>query len=240
MATNPIVQNIETLKRAQQLDSEIYHAKIVVSEIPERRAHLKVELESEKTHLNDLEKTLKNIQVKLKEKELELSQKEGQVKKLDGQLSQVKTNKEYSALQQEIASLKADNSLLEEEIIHVLDEVEAAKEELRKENEKFSSISKSYQDKDKELGEEEKKLKARLDELIQARKDAVAQLPAEVADLYNRIVAKKQGLALALVHGEVCSACQMQLRPQLINDIRLGENIITCENCSRILYFENN
>lgn len=237
--SNPIVQNLEVLKKAQHLDSEIYRTYLFLEEIPGERAKLRTDVESEKVRFSELEKTAKDIQIKLKEKELELSQKETQVKKLDGQLSQVKTNKEYNVLQQEIASLKADNSLLEEEIIHILDEVEAAKEEVRKEKEKFLAISKAFQDNDNEMLVREKSLQTSLSDMKQKRDDAVAQLPPELGELYNRIVSKKQGLALARISGEVCTACQMQLRPQLVNEIRLGEQIIVCENCSRILYYEN-
>jgi len=236
---SPITQNLDVLRKAQQLDSEIHHAHILLEEIPLQRTQLKSELELEKARLNELEKSFKDIQLKLKEKELELSQKEMQIKKLDGQLSQVKTNKEYAALQQEIASLKADNSLLEEGIIHILDEVEAAKDEVRKEKEKFALITKSFQGKDDEMVAQEKNLQGRLSDMKKQREEAVAQLPPELGELYNRIVVKKQGLALAVVNGEVCAACQMKLRPQLINEIRLGEKIIVCENCSRILYFES-
>lgn len=236
---SPITQNLDALKKAQQLDSEIHHAGILLEEIPAQRAQLKLDLEAEKAHLNDLEKSLKDVQLKLKTKESELSQKESQIKKLDGQLSQIKTNKEYTALQQEIASLKADNSLLEEGILYAMDEVEAVKDEVRKEREKFASVTKAFQDKDGEVVSQEKNLQARLMDLKKQREESVAKLPPELGELYNRIALKKQGLALALVTGEVCSACQMQLRPQLINEIRLGEQIIVCENCSRILYFEN-
>jgi len=236
---SPITQNIGILKRSQQLDSEIYHSGLLLEDIPAQRANLKSELELEKARLGELDKAQKDIQLKLKTKELELSQKEGQIKKLDGQLSQVKTNKEYGALQQEIASLKADNSLLEEDIIHILDEVEAAKEETQKEKEKFALISKSFQTKDDALVAQEKTLRERIIEMEEQRKEVVAQLPQELGDLYKRIASKKQGLALALVNGEACAACQMQLRPQLINEIRLGDHIVVCENCSRILYFEN-
>lgn len=236
---SPITQNLDVLKKAQQMDSEIHHTHTLLEEIPSERVRIKSELELEKTRLNELEKSLKDIQLKLKEKELELAQKEIQIKKLDGQLSQVKTNKEYAALQQEIASLKADNSLLEEGIIHILDEVDAAKEEARKEKEKFAAVTKSFQDRDNEMAGQEKTLQARLVDLKKQREESVAQLPPELGELYNRIALKKQGLALAVVSGEVCAACQMKLRPQLINEVRLGEQIVVCENCSRILYFEN-
>ena len=60
----------------------------------------------------------------------------------------------------------------------------------------------------------------------------------EIASLYERIVEKKHGLALVKVEGEVCPACQMQLRPQVVNEIKMKEAIIVCDNCSRILYSE--
>jgi hypothetical protein len=236
--TSSIIPNLDTLKKAQRLDSEIHQSRGLLEEIPSKRAQLKAELESEKSRLHELEKSLKDIQLKLKDRELELSQKEMQIKKLDGQLSQVKTNKEYAALQQEVASLKADNSLLEEGIIHTLDEVDAAKDEARKEKDKLALITKSFQDKEDEMAAQEKGLQARLEDMQKQRDETVAQLPPELRELYSRISVKKQGLALAAVNGESCAACQMKLRPQLINEVRLGEQIIVCENCSRILYFE--
>ena len=104
---------IDTLKKVQEIDREIYQCQQKLKEIPEERARVKREFELEKNRLMGLETAHKNLQLKQKQKEGELAQKEANIKKLDGQLSQVKTNKEYSALQQEIASLKADNSLLE-------------------------------------------------------------------------------------------------------------------------------
>ena len=98
-----IKESLEVLKKAQEMDRELYLIGEQLREIPTLRAQIKKELEQERAHLIELEKALKQLQLKQKEKEGELGQKEGNIKKLDGQLSQVKTNKEYSALQQEIA-----------------------------------------------------------------------------------------------------------------------------------------
>ncbi|HXV27996.1 MAG TPA: C4-type zinc ribbon domain-containing protein, partial [bacterium] len=179
------------------------------------------------------------LQLNQKEKEGELAQKEAHIRKLDGQLSQVKTNKEYSALQQEIASLKADNSLLEEEVIRILDEIEAAQEEVKKETERLKQCQKDYEAKEAELSHNEQKMNEAVAQLKKQREEIVRHLAPEVKDLYERIVVKKSGIALVKVQGEVCGACQMQLRPQLINEIRMAEGLVLCENCSRILYFED-
>lgn len=231
-------QSIEALKKAQGVDRELYVTQQRLQQIPEDRAKMKRALELEKLRLQELEASRKKLQLTQKQKEGELSQKEANIKKLDGQLSQIKTNREYTAMQQEISSLKADNSLLEEEVIRILDEVEAAEEEVRKEKDRLKQIEKDYQVREAELTQKEKALQETLERLKKSRNEVILQVPPDVRGLYDTIVQKKQGVGLVKVNGEICGACQLQLRPQLLNEIRLGQAIVVCENCSRILYYE--
>lgn len=46
----------------------------------------------------------------------------------------------------------------------------------------------------------------------------------------------KDGIAVAEVVNGSCSACFMSLRPQMQLEVKRGDQIITCENCARILY----
>ncbi len=235
--TVSIKESIEILKRAQTIDRELYTSQRETGqEIPEIREKIKTELEAEKDHLKQLEGEFRKLQMKQKEKDGELGQKETNVKKLEGQLSQVKTNKEYSALQQEIASLKADGSLLEEEIIKVMDQVEAAEVEIKKEKERLKVIEKDYQAKESELDQKVKAINDKLDGLKKERDTIIQQVPQDVRSLYDLIIQKKQGMALAKISNDICGACQLQLRPQLINEVRMYQALVVCENCSRILY----
>ncbi|MFA6600462.1 MAG: C4-type zinc ribbon domain-containing protein [Candidatus Omnitrophota bacterium] len=232
-------ESIELLKKAQEFDRDIYQAGQRLAAIPEERAKIKRELDAEKDRLNELEGALRKLQLTQKDKEGLLASKEANVRKFDGQLGAVKTNKEYSALQQEIASLKADNSLLEEEIIKVFDEVEAAEEEVKKERERLKQIEKEYAAKESELAQSEKSVAAHIDEQKAKLAEAKSQVDREVRERYELIVEKKQGWALVKVTGENCAACRLQLRPQVINELRGYETIVICENCSRILYYED-
>lgn len=230
--------DIEVLKRAQEFDGQLYQIGEELKTIPVAISGKKKEWESEKAHLAELEDALKKLQLKQKEKEGQLAEKETHVKKLDGQLTQVKTNKEYGALQQEIASLKADNSLLEEDIIKILDEVEAARETVKEEKGRLAQIEKQYQEIEHKLRDEEKTLQASRENLKKQREEITKQIKPDVKQLYERILAAKEGQALAALRRESCSACSMHLRPQLINNILLGETLVLCESCSRILYAE--
>ena len=227
---------LEILKKAQGIDGRLYETEIKLKEIPQERSRLKNELESEKAHLNELEQSLKKLHLSQKNKEGELAEKEANVKKLDGQLSQVKTNKEYAALQQEIASLKADNSLIEEDVIKILDELESASAAIKTEQERVKQIEKAFQAKEQELGQKEKELKDVLGIAQKEHDEIIGKLPPETKDLYVRILSKKEGQAMTEVRGEACGACQMRLRPQLLNEVMLKDTLVLCENCSRILF----
>lgn len=44
-------------------------------------------------------------------------------------------------------------------------------------------------------------------------------------------------MALAAVREGLCTACNFALRPQLYNEVRAQDSLLTCENCNRILYY---
>jgi predicted nucleic acid-binding Zn-ribbon protein len=75
------------------------------------------------------------------------------------------------------------------------------------------------------------------DELLARRKEIEAALSANVLDLYERIRKARRGVAIAEVRDGFCTACHFALRPQLYNEVRAQESLLTCENCSRILYY---
>ncbi len=239
LLNDQIQSEIEILKKAQAIDAELYKLLNLLEEIPVERARVKKELEAETGRLKELEEALKKRQLLQREKEGTLAQKEANVKKMEGQLSQVKTNKEYGALQQEIASLKADNSLLEEEILRLFDEVEACREEAAKEQARVKECEKVFQAKEQEVSQQEKEFQGHVQQLKTQKEQSVTQLSPETKQLYNRIVEKKNGIALATVSGEVCSGCQIRLRAQTINEVMIGKFLVLCDNCSRILYIQN-
>ena len=70
------------------------------------------------------------------------------------------------------------------------------------------------------------------------KKEKIKVVDPEMASLYERIVVKKNGIAFVPILGEVCGACHVKLRPQVLNEVALKEKVVICESCSRILYTE--
>jgi predicted nucleic acid-binding Zn-ribbon protein len=70
------------------------------------------------------------------------------------------------------------------------------------------------------------------------RERLIATLPKQMSVLYNRISTRiRDGVAVAEARNNSCTACFMSLRPQVMAEIRRGEDVITCDNCNRILYY---
>jgi len=69
------------------------------------------------------------------------------------------------------------------------------------------------------------------------RQEIFVTLPKNLASVYDRFATRsKDGIAVAEVVNGSCSACFMSLRPQMQLNVKRGDQIITCENCARILY----
>jgi uncharacterized protein len=233
-----ILSHLDAIKKAQACDSRIYLIQADLQEIPQKKQELKAELQSHQASLHSLEQSAKDMQLKQKSKEGELAQKESEIKKFDGQLAMVKTNKEYGTIKQEIASLQADNSLIEEAILKLMDATEAANRELKTEKVRLEQVAKEYQVKEQQLIAQENALKAEVETLRKEREVLVSALPNAIALQYSQIANHKQGIVLAPVQAGVCGACKLSLRAQVINEVQIGQKVVTCDNCSRILYIE--
>ncbi len=236
--TTGIAKELEKLKQVQVLDKELHDLREAVSRIPALIREREAAFASQRAGLERAQETLKQLQLKQKGLEMELGGKEEGVKKHNGQLAQVKTNQEYKALQTEIANLKADASLVEDQILKLMEGVEAAKSGVQKEKEALAVEEKTLAAEKQQLLQERQTKEKRIAELAGERKTHLSEVDRDTAKTYDGIVRTRSGIALALIDGESCGACQMLLRPQIINEVQLGERLIFCESCARILYIE--
>jgi uncharacterized protein len=234
-----IEKQIELFFKLQDIDTQIYSLKAEADEKPKAIAQLKELIENKKAGIKQAEETLKSFQLKHKDKDIALGSKEGEIKKLEGQLYQIKTNKEYTAMINEIESRKADNSLLEEEIINLMDNIDHAKAGLEDEKQKFSQESENIDSKIKVVEKQISDINAKISELNKTRQELLPAIDAKLLQEYERVLIARNGQALADVVNGACGGCYMQLPPQIINEIKMRQHIIRCENCQRMLYIAN-
>jgi predicted nucleic acid-binding Zn-ribbon protein len=149
---------------------------------------------------------------------------------------EVKTNKEYTAMQHEIETAASGVATFEDQILTLMMEadeltaaVKAADAALAAEEAKAKA---TRADVDTERG----RLEAEVAALAATRTTVESEMKPEHVRLFVEGVAKRRGIAVSAIRDGHCQACQVRMRPQLLMDIRKGEQIFECESCKRILY----
>lgn len=238
MSTPDISAELKKLVELQGLDKRIFDLKQKRGEVPVLLERLHKAFEDKKTNYKSLESNLQKMQLKQKEKEGDLGAKEEGIKKTQSQLGVLKTNKEYQAKLAEIESLKADKSVIEEEILRLMDEIEAAKKALDEEKKVLAGEEKVYSEEKRAVEEQAKDTDASLQAEEGKRQIAAAGIDKKILQAYEHILHGRGGVALVQVSNNSCEGCHMRVPHQVINEIKMYNRLITCENCNRILYLE--
>ncbi|MCQ9205099.1 MAG: C4-type zinc ribbon domain-containing protein [Omnitrophica bacterium] len=228
---------IPKIVQLQEIDSRIYNfAQEKNIKIPQSLEQIKDESEQIKQTLSFFEDKIKNIQLAKKNKELDLAAKEENMKKNQAQLYQLKTNKEYKAKLSEIGSLKADISTTEDDLLTILDEIDSVESDFQKQKKEIDGKEREIKNKEAQLRNAIKDIEAQMHNLEAKRQRFCGQIDKKVLAKYEQLLQCRKGLALVPVSNSNCGACHLALTHQKINEIKMFNNLVFCENCVRILY----
>ena len=149
-----------------------------------------------------------------------------------------KKQEEYTAAIREADSARKQISTLETQILEQLEQLEQAEASLKERADEVASLNSDREAKLKAFDEQTGTIGDRLAAARKERDEVFANLPKQMSGLYTRIKSRiRDGVAVAEARNRSCSACFMSLRPQVMAEIRRGEEVLTCDNCGRILYY---
>jgi hypothetical protein len=211
------------------------------SEIPKQKVKFQTIRDRLTAELSERENLVKQLELEQRTCEKDIEQKKEQIGKYHQQLNAVKKNEEYQALLHEIDGAKKVIGQKEERIIAImleLDETRARLDEDRKRiADEQNGLDKQCSEIDAELAEAVKKRK----ELEAQRPGLVGLVKGDLMGRYERLRRKfASGDVLVAMREEVCTGCNMHLRPQIVNEILEGHKIHACQHCGRLLYHPDN
>lgn len=231
-------KNLQNLLVLQNVDIRLNDVRARLTKFPKKLAESDARISAAKGSV-DASKASQLANVKDRKKyELDVDSWKEKVRKYRDQTSQIKTNEAYRALQHEVEMAeqeisKAEDRLLEQMVAsEEYDRRIKSAEAVLKEVEQVERVQRSTVESERAVAEKE------LAELNDERARAVAEIPENLLDHYDRIVKKHHGVALAEVRNEKCGACGMIVRPHVIQEMRRtdSEQLFHCETCTRILY----
>jgi predicted nucleic acid-binding Zn-ribbon protein len=232
---------MQTLVRIQESDLQVDDLKARAESIPRESAELDAELAEAKDSLERANARHKELDKQQRHEELLLEDKNTILKKYDTQLFAVKTNREYKAMLAEMGGVKAEISSIEEKILEILTDIDYATEEVAAAENHLQDEEAVVRDKKVDLEKELKEVTQNLEERGRQKQELIPSVDEELYQLYERIrTAKKNGPGAVPVVNDSCGGCFMQVPAQVVNEVIAGDRIITCQSCSRILYWKEN
>lgn len=228
---------IEKLLILQDRDRKIRRLKGELAHIEPQRQTMKTRAASANSALENAKTKVKEIESHRKDLELEVEAKKEQIAKYANQQLQTRKNEEYRALANEIDTCKAAIFKIEDQEISLMEEGEAAQKEVVRTTQAANEARKLAEDQIVQLGAREENLKKELAELEANREELAGAVDNSARARYERLVKNKgENVVVGVQHG-VCGGCHMKLPPQLLVSCQAQQDLVTCINCGRILYY---
>jgi len=232
-----MLPDLQLAVRLQELDNRVTELTREISALPKHIAEIEKKLESHHRKLEADRAALHANQKDRKKDEGDIQIQEQKISRLRGQMADAKTNEQYRAFQNEIEFCEKEIRRAEDHILELMSESEpldknvraaelALKEEKAQvEAEKQQTMARTAED------------KKALDLIHQERAEIVSRLHPNVYRQYERIRKSRRGVAIAEAIDGRCSACQIALRLQFFQDLKKGDQVMYCESCARIVYY---
>ena len=232
-------EQIKVLVKLQHLDTESARIESVLRDVSKK-------VENLDSDLNEIEQTIKNqefianeLKKQYREHESDVKVNLGRNQKNQDKLRAVKTNKEYQLLLKEIEDINAKNSLIEDKMLECLDRMDEIDKIIAKKKSEYSQLSDQIKTEKENIESEAGIDKKKLDD-IRINRDQVSNLlDADLFKKYEKIKEQHQdGLAVVPVKDAVCHGCNVNLPPQLYNELFRYDSLNFCPNCQRIIYLK--
>jgi uncharacterized protein len=220
----------------QSLDQKIAALEKEIAALPKHIANIEKTLETHNRRLEVDRAALTANQKDRKKLEGDIQIQQQKISKLRDQMLGAKTNEQYRAFQHEIEYAEKEIRNAEDRILELMGESEPLDINVKK-AEASLKVEKAAVESEKEHA---RKRTAENQQFLKqqqaARGEIAAQLPKPTVMLYDRIRSKSAGVAIAEVVNARCQACNISIRPQFMQDLRKGTELLRCEQCGRFLY----
>ena len=223
----------------QKTDTTIRSLQAEIESIPERRAEIEKEFDQRAFEIRGLEERRDAAFHQRTNLEKEIFEQKQRAERAERNLMAAKKPDEYTAAIREADAARKQISNFETQVLEQMEAFDTAEKELGERAPEVEKLRADMEERFKQFDEQIRVQQQQLEEARAERERMMKELPKSVSTLFNRISARiRDGIAVAEARNGACTACYMALRPQIMSEVRRGNEVITCDNCNRILYYE--
>ena len=233
-----IKDTMKTILDIQELDMKMLRLMRIkkqrlqeIGQIDTLRKELQEQLTEKEAGIDALGKQIQTYEQKIQE----ISSK---MKQLEAQQSSIKKVEEFNALTQETTALERERIAVEQKVSDLVDKRVAEEEIFSKIKESLDSSETSSQNLEKEIQESIRLINEEGSSLKKERDELSKKADPTILHVYERLLRNKKDRVIVPIQNRTCSGCHIALTPQHENVVRKGENLVFCEHCSRIHYWQ--
>jgi uncharacterized protein len=236
---NELREQITRLVKLQHTESEIRKLLLLLGQVESRTAALDAQLLEFVTSVESAKQQVLELTKASREFDADLKENEGRIAKSEEKLRAVKTNKEYQSGLKEIEDLRKIGSRIEDDILVYMEKIESAKQAVGEHQSRMDRHAGLIREDKESVLQEAADARARMERLEAEAAELSSGIAPNALALYRRVKTKKaDGIAIVPVFATVCRGCNVNIPPQMYNELQRVDRLKNCPNCDRIIYWE--
>jgi predicted nucleic acid-binding Zn-ribbon protein len=227
---------LEQLLVLQDRQQKIRQIQAEIETVPLRRTSLEAQLAASVSAVDALKQKARQVEMDRKRLELDVGTRTESISRLKTQQYQTRKNDEFQALGHEIERYENEIRKIEDEELELMMQADKVKADLGEEEKKAAAVKESIARQTADLDEKSKALQSRLKELTTERADLAGKIDEDLLARFESLFKSKGDAAIVAIEHGVCTGCHMKVTSATAASARAGKEIVSCENCGRILY----
>jgi len=228
---------LEQLLILQDRDQKIRQIRTEIETVPLRRSSLETQLAASRASVEGLKQRARQVEIDRKRLELDVGTRTETVSRLKTQQYQTRKNEEFRAIGHEIERYENEIRKIEDDELELMVLADKVKADLTEEEKKATAAQNSIARQTADLEEKSKALESQLQGLSKERSELAGKIDEDLLGRFERLFKSKGDAAVVAIEHGVCTGCHMKVTTATAAQVRAGKEIVSCENCGRILYF---
>ena len=227
---------LEQLLVLQDRQQKIKQIQAEIKTLPIQRDHLEAQLAASAASVDTLKQKGRHLEMDRKKLELDVGTRAETISRLKTQQYQTRKNDEFQAIGHEIERYENEIRKLEDEELEIMLEADKLKAEIEAGEKTARTTKESISRQLTDLETKSKTLESRQEELAKERDTLASKIDGDLLHRFERLFNSKGDAAVVAIEHGVCTGCHMKVTTATAARVKTGKEIVSCENCGRILY----
>ena len=227
---------LEQLLVLQDRQQKIKQIETEIETVPLQRKSLEAQLAASVAGVEVLKQKNRHVEMDRKKLELDVGTRAETIARLKTQQYQTRKNDEFQAIGHEIERYENEIRKIEDEELELMVQADTIKVDLAEEEKKAGVVRESIARQTKDLEAKSTTLQSQLEELSKERAEIAGKIDEDLLSRFERLFKSKGDAVVVALEHEVCTGCHMKVTTQTAHRVKAGKEIVSCENCGRILF----